>query len=65
LRFELANLKNETAKLRCMIYNSWTVWFLSSVLNLEIICSNLFPYPYLTQKLGKLTDIEKKGHFHL
>lgn len=22
LRFELANLKNETAKLRCMIYNS-------------------------------------------
>lgn len=25
LRFELANLKNETAKLRCMIYNSWTV----------------------------------------
>ena len=34
LRFELANLKNETAKLRCMIYNSWTtVWFVQSVLN--------------------------------
>ena len=56
LRVEVAALKTETAKLRCMLYNSWFILFswlyLLSVFSMDLLYQVLCIFRNFTQRIG-------------